>query len=207
MDTWDTAADPVSDLARLNEAVAPLVPPAKAGNREALEEILRRAHAVVHRWALVATGDPDDAEDVTQEVLVRLYRAIRRYRGRSRFSTWLYQVTRNAALDHRRGEARRLARRAPVEAADRHRESPEDQRLDRIASGRISATVRRFLGHLPARQRQVFDLVDLQDVAQTEAAEMLGMSPATVRVHLFKARRALREHLTEHHAALVEDRP
>jgi RNA polymerase sigma-70 factor (ECF subfamily) len=207
MRTWDTATAPVNDLAHLNEAVAPLVSRARAGDRAALEEMLRRAHAVVHRWALVATGDPDDAEDVTQEVLVRLHTAIRRYRGRSQFSTWLYQVTRNAALDHRRREVRRLARRAPIEAADRQREHPEDRQLGGIAAGRIAAVVRRFLVTLPERQRQVFDLVDLQDVPQAEAASLLGMKPATARVHLFKARRALREHLTERHAALVEDRP
>lgn len=197
----------MSALARLDEALVPLVHRARAGDREALEEVLRRSYPLVHRWALVKTGDPDDAEDVTQEVLVRLHTSLKRYRGRSRFTTWLYQVTRNAAIDLQRKEQRRLARRAPQEAADRDAEHPEHDRLHRMSMSRLVTVVRRFLTTLPDRQRQVLDLVDLQEVPAVEAAALLGMKPATVRVHLFKARRALREHLTEEHAALVEERP
>jgi RNA polymerase sigma-70 factor, ECF subfamily len=72
--------------------------------------------------------------------------------------------------------------------------------------GRLASVVRRFLTRLPERQREVFDLVDLQDVPAVEAAAMLGVKPATARVHLFKARRALREHLTAQHAELLGER-
>jgi len=206
MNTWDTAGVSVSALARLDEALVPLVHRAKAGDREALEEVLRRSYPLVHRWALVKAGDPDDAEDVTQEVLVRLYTSLRRYHGRSRFTTWLYQVTRNAALDLQRKERRRRARRTSEAAADVQSDHPEDERLGRMEAGRLAGIVRRFLTQLPERQREVFDLVDLQDVPAVEAAAMLGMQPATARVHLFKARRALREHLTTTHAELLEER-
>ena len=103
----------LSDTAQLEDAVAPLVRRAQDGDAGARDKLLRRCHATVYRWALVYTGDPDDADDVAQDVLVRLATRLDRYTGRSRFTTWLYQVTRNAALGFGRQVAStfRLARR------------------------------------------------------------------------------------------------
>src|SRR5439155_399133 len=119
------SGDRLSDTRQLDDAVAPLVRRAQGGDARARDELLRRCHATVYRWALVHTGDPDDADDVAQEVLVRLYTRLDRYGGRSRFTTWLYQVTRNAAigLGRRLGSglrlARNVARRSEVESATR----------------------------------------------------------------------------------------
>jgi RNA polymerase sigma factor (sigma-70 family) len=63
---------------------------------------------LMYRWALVRTGDEDDAEDATQEALVRLFRGLGRYGGKARFETWLFSVVRSAAADVQRGRARTL---------------------------------------------------------------------------------------------------
>jgi len=195
----------VSDLARLNEVATPLAERARAGDSEAFEELVRESYQQIHRWALVQAGDPDDAEDVTQEVLIRLHKGIQRFRGTSRFTTWLFQITRNTAIElHRRRRTReRLADRVRMAHEP---ESASPARPDQtVAEYGIADVVREFLTELPERQREVFDLVDLQDVAPIDVSEMLDLKPVTVRANLFRARRALRARILERYPELTEE--
>ncbi len=77
--------------------------------------------------------------------------------------------------------------------------------LGRISRSEAAEVARAFFSQLPERQREVFDLLELQGYNATEAAEMLGMSASTVRVHLLRARRTLRARIMEQHPALAED--
>ncbi len=173
-----------------------LIRQARAGDPSAFERLAGSYRDRIYRWALVRTGDEDDAEDATQEALVRLHRGIGKFDGRSRFETWLYSVVRSATADVQRRKARSLRLRerfaalgAPDAAAD---PSPVVEGLE---ARRIGGLVKEFLEALPARQREAMDLVDLQGVGQAEAAARLGVSPATLRTHLFRARRAMRARL------------
>ena len=182
---------------RDSEAELPLlIRQACAGDPSAFERLAGSYRDRIYRWALVRTGDEDDAEDAAQEVLVRLHRGLKKYDGRARFETWLYSVVRNATADVQRRKARSLnlrdrftARGAPDEATD---PAPV---VEGIEARRIGGLVRAFLESLPARQRDAMDLVDLQGLGQAEAAERLGVSPVTLRTHLFRARRAMRVRL------------
>ena len=194
----------MSELTRIAEGISALVRGAQAGDEAAFEQLVRRFYEQIHRWALARTGDRDDADDVTQEALVRLHRHLAGFDGRSAFSTWLYQVTGSAAADLHRKRARRerltlkLVREARPEAEDpRVEESVTDER-------RASALVRAFLGELSNRQREVFDLCDLQGFGPVEVSDMLGMEPVTVRSHLFRARKAIRRRILESCPELVE---
>jgi len=161
------------------------------GDDEAFAALVARWHGTVYRWAAGMTGDPDDADDVAQQVLVRLYAHVGRFRGEARFSTWLYQITRNAARDaaRRRGRrARAMERMTTLDPPPTATPHPADTGPDAEVTGRARAA----LARLPERQRAVLDLVDLQGYAPQEAAELLGVAPATARVHLLRARRALR---------------
>ena len=91
-----------------------LVRRAQEGDEAAFERLARSVYQQVFRWALVQTGDPDDADDVTQEVLVVLHRRLKTYSGEARFTSWLFRVTRNAALQHgrRAGRLLRIRRKA-----------------------------------------------------------------------------------------------
>ena len=194
----------MSDLSRLNDAVEPLVERARAGDETGFEELVRQCHQQIYRWALVHTGDADDAEDVAQEVLVRLHAGLRRYQARSRFTTWLFQITRNTAAEfHRRRKSREraLERHRALELAD----AESRDQSEAPPGGRLARLVRAFLTDLPLRQREVFDLVDLQDHAPIEVSRMLGMNPVTVRAHLFRARRAIREQILKRHPDVVEE--
>lgn len=162
-------------------------------------------YPLVRRWARVHVGDPAEADDLTQDVLVQVVRKIGSYSGAARFSTWLYTVTRNAAMDRmrRQGRRARLLQRPDADAEVRPGSpAPPDARLDDSWRRRIlDGCFRR----LPERQRQVFDLADLQGYSSPEIARMLGIRAVSVRAHLFKARRALRAFILEHHPDLVDD--
>jgi RNA polymerase sigma-70 factor (ECF subfamily) len=182
-----------------------LVAGARGGDPEALRTLVTRAYPVVRRWALVRTGDPSEADDLTQDVLVRVIQRLDAYHGASRFTTWLYTVTRNAAADRFRREARRRRveadPRAPAELLADAPPRP-DEVADRATLG---AVVRAFFQELPHRQREVFDLSELQGLTSVEIGERLGIEPVSVRAHLFKARRALRARIVELHPELAED--
>lgn len=184
-----------------------LVTRARSGDQHALDELARRCYGRIHRWALVATGDPDDADDVAQEVLVRLGRHVERFEGRSSITTWLFRVTRNEALSlrRRRGAARRAADAAGADQ-EGGEASPSARWISTMATAELMELVTAFFRELPLRQREVFDLTELQGISPAEVAEMLAMSPGTVRAHLFRARRTLRTKILATHPALVEDR-
>ena len=181
-----------------------LVTRAQAGDDEAFEKLVRRHYEQIYRWALARTGDRDEADDVTQETLVRLHRYLPGFDGRSQFSTWLFQVTRSAAADLQRKRARRerLSMKAKREVSGQSTNPPSYEAS--ADEGRAIVLVRAFLEELSERQREVFDLVDLQGFSTVEASAMLKMEPVTVRSHLFRARRAIRSRILESHPELVE---
>ena len=165
---------------------------ARKGEREALGRLAGALRPLICRWALVVTGDPDDAEDVAQVVLMKMAGSMEDFDGRSKVTSWVYRITRNASLDHmrRRGRNRRLADKLAqlAQAAKPRIADP----LDDIEMKRTVGLIRTLLGELPLKQREVFDLVDLQGLKPKEAAEMLEMNPNTARVHLLRARRRMR---------------
>ena len=165
---------------------------AAKGEREALGRLAGTLRPLICRWALVMTGDPNDAEDVAQLVLMKMMTSIEGFDGRSRVTSWVYRITRNASLDHQRRRKReqRLAEKAEWLA---RAEAPRlDDPLDDIEMKRTLRLIRTLLRELPMRQREVFDLVDLQGLEPKEAAELLEMNPNTLRVHLLRARRRMR---------------
>lgn len=163
---------------------------AAEGDDAAFDALVREVFESIRRWALVRLGDEDDADDVTQRVLVRLHTRLADWEGRARFTTWLYRITANEAVSWQRRMTRRLRRRATLEVDDP--KGPED--LDRK---RLAERLRVEFRGLPRRQREIMDLIDFQGFSPAETAEMLEMNPSTVRANLFKARRALRSRILE----------
>ena len=165
------------------------------GERRARERLAGALRPLVCRWALVMTGDPDDAEDVAQLVLMKTLHSIASFDGRSRVTSWVYRITRNASLDlqRTRRQEQRLAEKAEWLTAART--PPLDEPLDEIEMKRTLRLIRALVTELPMMQREVFDLVDLQGLRPVEAARLLEMNPNTLRVHLLRARRRMRKEM------------
>ncbi len=172
-----------------------LVEGARQGEREALERLAGALRPLVCRWALVMTGDPDDAEDVAQVVLMKTLNSLASFGGRARVTSWVYRITRNVSLDRQREkrQAQRLAEKAEWLAES---QAPElEDPLDEIEMKRTLRLIRTLVTELPLTQREVFDLVDLQGLRPAEAARLLEMNPNTLRVHLLRARRRMRKEM------------
>ena len=187
------------------EIPSELVDRARRGDDSSLRVLVERAYPSVRRWSLMPTGDPAEADDLTQDVLMQMLRKLGSFQSGARFTTWLYAVTRNAAADRFRRARRRDALAANPMARIELLQEPDDD----PAGMAERATLRRLLDvlfhELPWRQREVFDLMELQGHSASYVGELHGIEPVTARAHLFKARRHLRALMLERHSELVED--
>jgi len=200
----------IDDESRDDAELTTLVAHARTGSAAAFEELARRVRSRVRRWAGRLVRDGDDAEDVTQLVLLRLHARIGDYEGRSRFTSWLYRVTRNLALDHRRTAERRRALLAPEMSRANASSAPDFTAAPDVAArdddaARLARLVRAYFTELPPRQREVFEMADLHGRAPSEIAAALGIAPSTVRVLLLKARRTIRSRMLAEHPRLLEE--
>lgn len=177
-----------------------LISGAQGGDRGAFSRLAELVQDRVRGWAASFTDDADDADDVTQDVLILVHSRLPQFEGKSRFSTWLYTITRNVALDRRRRIKRRERRletmEAPVDSVEIAHAFDENT---------LTSLVLKYFDELPARQREVFELSDIQGLSAPEVAERLGMKAVTVRANLFKARRTIRQRMLEHHSSLLEE--
>ena len=175
---------------------------AREGDHDAFADLVETLHPRVFRWALAFAKDADDAEEITQETFVMVHRRLHQYRGKDPLEAWVYHITRSIAL----GKRRRMKRRRSLAESELPGmatvyETDPGARVDRE---RAAAYIHHFFLKLPPRQREVFDLVDLQGNDPTDVARLIGSRPGAVRANLFKARASIRAHLLESHPALKE---
>jgi RNA polymerase sigma-70 factor, ECF subfamily len=159
---------------------------AEAERVGSFEDFFRSHHQRLVRVLYLSTGDRHEAEDVAQESFVRVYERWSRVRGTENPAGYLYRV----ALNVRRSRLRRL-RVAARKAFTLQPLPPPDDQAE--ADDRVS--VRRALAGLPDGQREAVVLIEWLGMTDTEAAEVLGVSPGTVRTRLHRARTALRREL------------
>ncbi len=180
-----------------------LVSLASAGDDSAFTALVTRYHPSVFRWALTFAWDPDEAEDIAQEVFVRAHRQLPHYRSDGSIEAWLYAITRTAAGQARRTHKRRK-RLALSPAARPLRDVYTTDPGGRVDRERAATVILELFSELPQRQREIFDLVDLQGLSPAEAAARTGMKAASVRTNLFKARKAIRAKFLASHPSYRE---
>jgi len=168
---------------------------AAAGDRRALDALLQRHADLVHRVCRRVTADPDDALDATQEALLAVARRIGSYDGRSQFTTWLYRVATNAALDELRRRSRRPRPDASLSGAVPDAASGATA-LATATRGPADAVTARLdvdaaLARLPEEFRVAVVLRDLADLDYAEIADVLQVPIGTVRSRIARGRAAL----------------
>ncbi|HEX7180566.1 MAG TPA: sigma-70 family RNA polymerase sigma factor [Thermoanaerobaculia bacterium] len=165
----------------------------------AFETTAERYQRRIYSFARYLLSDAEEAEDVTQEVLLRLWRH-QRGLDEERLGTWLLRVTRNACYDllRRRRSAVALATRESLDA-DEAREVPsaEPDPESRAQTSDFRRSLVRALSGLGEPDKSIVLLREVHGVSHREIGEALGMPEVTVRVHLHRARRKLREQLRE----------
>jgi RNA polymerase sigma-70 factor (ECF subfamily) len=176
---------------------------ASAGDDSAFTALLTRYHPAVFRWSLTFAWDPDEAEDIAQEVFVRAHRQLSQYRSDGSLEAWLYAITRRAATQLRRTQKRRK-RLSLSPAARPLRDVYTTDPGGRVDRQRAANVIRELFSELPQRQREIFDLVDLQGLSPAEAAARTGMKAVSVRANLFKARSAIRAKILATHPSYGE---
>jgi RNA polymerase sigma factor (sigma-70 family) len=163
-----------------------LVARAVAGDRLAFSTLLERHYDFIYRTACKWLGKRQDAEDIAQDVCIKLATAIRSFDGRSAFTSWLYRVTLNAVRDSQRSNVRRG--RYHDRLAEVHPENDPGEQEDATAARELWAAVR----ELPNQQRDAVLLVYAEEKSHAEAGEIMGCKEATVSWHIHEAKKALR---------------
>ena len=172
-----------------------LVEAAAAGDREAFDQLVRRHQSAIVGLARSLTGGSVDAEDVAQEVFVRAWRSIARFRGDSAFRTWLYRIALNVVSSHH-GRLARLRRFFQSRAAESESDTdPLESAPDRAdLEDRILArdAIDKALSTLPEELRVAVTLRDIQGLDYREIAQLLDVPMGTVESRIFRGRQRLR---------------
>jgi RNA polymerase sigma-70 factor (ECF subfamily) len=169
---------------------ATLVTAAQRGDVAALTALVSGSHPHVQRFAHSLCATPHDAEDAAQEALIILYRKIGTLRASGALASWMFRIVRNECL--RRG--RSLVRREPVDGYEpTPGPSAEEDVLLRLEAERVAAAV----AALPAEQRQVLVMRDIQGLPGRTVAARLGLSTAAMKSRLHRARTAVRATLLD----------
>ena len=175
-----------------------LVQSTLAGRESGFEELVRRYQRPIAAYVYRMVGDYDAALDLTQEVFIKVYASLSRYRPEFKFSTWIYKIAHNAAIDHLRRHATREAVASsetdrPEVVVESRRLSPEQESERTERCSEIETVVQL----LPAPYRELILLRHSQDLSYEEIAEITGLPLGTVKNRLFRAREAMREHLMQ----------
>jgi RNA polymerase sigma-70 factor (ECF subfamily) len=183
-----------------------LVAQAQCGNVEAFEGLVRRHTQLIYRALLAILGDAADAQDVMQDTLLSAFKSIRTFQGRSKFSTWLVSIARNAALRRLRG------REHPESLDQKDNEQDREFRPRQIAAWQenpeqsysrteIRQLVEKAILQLPANYRAVVILRDVEQLSADDVARQLDLSVPAVKTRLLRGRLMLREWLSPYLAA------
>ena len=177
---------------------AELIEKACSGDLAAYQEFIRLYSPRVHAIAYQMVGNSIDAQDIAQEVFIRLYRSLRTYKPRFTFTTWLYRLTVNRSIDY----LRKHTRHRNISLENFKDESllmdsaPSPDRS--LELNELKGAIQRISEGLTWKQRKVFVLRELQGFSTEEVAQILKCRVSTVRVHLSKARRHIKNALLKH---------
>ena len=183
----------------------------QAGDRGAVEELSTTYRPRIQQLAFRYLKNWEDAEEVTQDVLLKVHRKIDAFRGDSALSSWIYRITFNTAMSRLRTSrfSRPLEVQAPEpsgEYGDRAPAEPADWSAladDGVLRNQMRAQLVEGLQHLPAVYRVPVILRDIQGLSTAEASAVLRVKPQTLKSRLHRGRLILREHLADFAGALT----
>lgn len=167
----------------------------KAGDAEAFNQLMDRYQRTVVNLVFRFTGDAENAEDLAQEVFLRIYRAAPRYEPKAKFFTYLYQVTLNLCRNERERSGRRKA--SSLDAGEKGWDIPDPEvgAEGLVQRQETASQVQAAIQELPQEQRQLLVLQRFQELGYEELAEVTSQTVSAVKAKLHRARLALRKKL------------
>lgn len=180
---------------------------AAEGDPAAFQTLVERHRAMVYRVAYQFAGNHHDAEDIAQDVFIKVYRSLGAFRREAQLSSWLYRIVMNACIDHRRRQGPLAAAPCPEEAAQQLQAIPEAAPGPeaRAYAGELGQVLDSEIRRLPERQRLVFIMRHHQELKLGEIAGALGLAEGTVKRQLHSAVHRLRRAL--HRAEVTTGMP
>jgi RNA polymerase sigma-70 factor (ECF subfamily) len=160
---------------------------AQSGDRQAFDRLVERYQRDVYRLCYRYVNNHHDASDLAQEVFLKAYKAVGRFRGESAFSTWLYRIAVNTCLNFR------AVRKLPSEPLEHDVADLSRGVADRLEEDELSDQIREAVSRLPEKQRATLILKIYHDLTHEEVARILGSSVGTVKANLFHALANLRK--------------
>jgi RNA polymerase sigma-70 factor (ECF subfamily) len=179
---------PEASLATLTDAE--LVARAMEGEPRAFDLLVERHRRAVYQVCYRFVHHHEDASDLAQDVFVRAWRGLARFKGEAAFTTWLYRIAVNACLNHRSGRA---LHDEPLEATDRIEDTQAERPGAGLRRAERAAAVRRAIRALPNRQRATLVLRLYHELSHQEIADILGSSVGTVKANFFHALGTMRK--------------
>lgn len=183
-----------------------IVGKACAGNMQAFRQLVEQHQAFVYRVAYRFVGNVAEAEDITQECFIRLWKNLHRYRHEVKLTTWLYKIATNLCLDflksRRSHTARRMVRLDDYD--DMAHMRPADQPL---IDAELRVAIERVVAALSSKQKAVFVLRDMEQLDLPEIAKILSMDAGQVKSNLNYARKKVSEMITAYYQIRKEVKP
>lgn len=171
----------------------------KAGSEKAFSRLISENQTKVYRIALSIVKNHSDAEDIAQEVFIRIYTSISSFKGNSSLATWIYKITYNRSLDFLKKNNKKMKTTKTLD-------DPEDAELLTLAGERfipekdfedkqMKEDIHDALKKLPEDQRQLIELKDIHGFSYEEIMEITGLKDGTMKSRLNRARTSLRKML------------
>jgi len=175
------------------------------GDEDAFSDLVRRYSGGLHRAVARIVLDDEEAWDVVQMAFIKAWQRLDRYNPRWSFSTWLYRIGTNLAIDLVRSRSsRQKAHRAGGEHQLRIVGGTEETST-RLDHGEVDGILRDLVQFLTPQQRSAFIMREVEDLETAEVAKILGCSAATVRNHVFQARKTLRREIRNRYPEFVPE--
>lgn len=162
------------------------------GNQQQYRELILRYQSRVLAVALKVTNNRKDAEDISQEVFLQLYRSLGNFNGDSSFSTWIYRITMNKAIDYKRKQERQLEQEPEdliASLPETNSLSPEEALLKNLDKELIHS----YLIELPPAYRDVLKLYYFDELSYSEISMKLNVAVKTVESRLYRAKRLIKD--------------
>ncbi|MCC1484522.1 RNA polymerase sigma factor [Winogradskyella immobilis] len=160
------------------------------GDTKAYGQLVNRYKDLVYTLALRMLKHKEEAEEVAQDAFIKVYKSLNKFKGDSKFSTWIYKVTYNTCLDRIKKNKKHLNDVA-IDEYTEHKLETIDNALESMIKEEKSALIKRCIDKLPSESSYILTLYYFEELSLDEMSDIIGISANTIKVKLFRARKKL----------------